>query len=463
MVEEIKKSCHKILNKLTMRCQRSTCKKEGDPITLMAGAVDGEPQTVVKEVRWLRRGGMRRPCIVSGGHSLSDKKRIMKIPSPPSRSITPTVQYSEKKQVSGIPSERFPGKRNYPQEARRSACEESRAILDLGFNFSSRCWYRCDLLKLHCDMTLAGNDEEKSFTVRPLVLVWGLLLWIMRGVLLSSSFVTHILTAAETSRRCAFKKRMLGLKTKARELAELCYVTVCWVCFGPDGEVVTWLENHASVRHIIGMFQGLGENTKRRQSFDFVRILLDRKRKLEGEIKARNFNKQFVGNLCGEELVDLNCKLESRSQAVYDRINLLQNHITVKDEKTIKVYKFSDLLSTQTVQTHHDEAQSAQSGRDGQIEQNLLMDSTSSFNGDLSGSQFLRIPDWLLGYGYSVNEIGTTETSDGDLVPKSLDEISVGWSDEDSDSFLNLEWKPMESHQTCQGGYTFYQQDIIHT
>ncbi|XP_038716634.1 agamous-like MADS-box protein AGL81 [Tripterygium wilfordii] len=304
-------------------------------------------------------------------------------------------------------------------------------------------------------------------------------------------------SGAETSRRRAFKKRMLVLKTKACELAELCPVTVCWVCFGPDGEVVTWPENQTTVRDIIGTFQGLGEDNKCKQSYDFLRVLRDKKRKFEGEIKGRNLNKQFVGNFSREELVDLRCKLESKSQAVYNRINSLQNQIREKKGKAIKVYKFSDLLSTQTVesaqpggdgqigqnplmgssnsfhgdlfssekvQSHHDVAQLTQSDHDGdgQIGQNPLMGSPNTYNGDLSDLQFLlldpevppldfmndstmqsneqKCEDWLSDYGYSGNEIGTTETNDDDLVPKNLDEISVGWTDdEDIDAFLNLD------------------------
>ncbi|XP_057489228.1 agamous-like MADS-box protein AGL53 [Actinidia eriantha] len=56
-------------------------------------------------------------------------------------------------------------------------------------------------------------------------------------------------------RKSTYKRRMIGIKKKAMELATLCGITVCIISFGPDGELETWPENSSDVRSAVDRYR----------------------------------------------------------------------------------------------------------------------------------------------------------------------------------------------------------------
>ncbi|KAF9670801.1 hypothetical protein SADUNF_Sadunf13G0106500 [Salix dunnii] len=49
----------------------------------------------------------------------------------------------------------------------------------------------------------------------------------------------------------SFSKRQPTLKKKVEELKTLCAVTICMVCFGPDGTVETYTENATRLTEVL--------------------------------------------------------------------------------------------------------------------------------------------------------------------------------------------------------------------
>ncbi|XP_011028550.1 PREDICTED: agamous-like MADS-box protein AGL17 [Populus euphratica] len=101
----------------------------------------------------------------------------------------------------------------------------------------------------------------------------------------------------------SFSKRKPTLKKKVEELETLCAVTICMVCFGPDGTVETYPENAAEVKREIGFYKGLHAMQKR--EFNLLGYLENVKGKLglkrqkvrrkKLEALAESFSNQIEG------------------------------------------------------------------------------------------------------------------------------------------------------------------------
>ncbi|XP_057462479.1 MADS-box transcription factor PHERES 2-like [Actinidia eriantha] len=57
------------------------------------------------------------------------------------------------------------------------------------------------------------------------------------------------------ARMVTYTKRKDCIMKKTMELATLCGIQACAVCFGPDGAVETWPENPNNVKAVIDLFR----------------------------------------------------------------------------------------------------------------------------------------------------------------------------------------------------------------
>ncbi|XP_031274545.1 agamous-like MADS-box protein AGL75 [Pistacia vera] len=157
-------------------------------------------------------------------------------------------------------------------------------------------------------------------------------------------------------------KRISTLKNKAAQLETLCDVKVCMVCFGHDGEVVTWPENKREVLHLINEVKAplsvraeqkakhncnlIGFLTRKKQKLN-NKVENKKERKIKREVKKIKASNQDIDNLFSsweaklrelsdeKELVCLFEFLESRLVSLRDKIRLLQ---TKNFEKAVQVY-----------------------------------------------------------------------------------------------------------------------------
>lgn len=123
--------------------------------------------------------------------------------------------------------------------------------------------------------------------------------------------------------RCSSKesKRKSTLKKKAGELATLCDVRVCMVCFGPDeSKVEAWPENKTEVLDVINMYyKGLNSGQKGKQ---------DNKAKqddlfgfLESK-KENNLDQEEPLNNKGKEPADINQENTYGNNKYWDEIKV---------------------------------------------------------------------------------------------------------------------------------------------
>uniref|UniRef100_A0A6N2LSV1 MADS-box domain-containing protein n=1 Tax=Salix viminalis TaxID=40686 RepID=A0A6N2LSV1_SALVM len=145
-------------------------------------------------------------------------------------------------------------------------------------------------------------------------------------------FMKKINEGDKITRAMSFSKRQPTLKKKAEELKTLCAVTICMVCFGPDGTVETYPENAEEVKKEIRFFKGLHAMQKR--EFNLLGYLENVKGKLElkrQKVRRRkiealtgSFSDQIEG-LSGGDLLCFIEILEKKLMGLREKINLLSN------------------------------------------------------------------------------------------------------------------------------------------
>ncbi|GFZ07033.1 hypothetical protein Acr_18g0012030 [Actinidia rufa] len=126
-------------------------------------------------------------------------------------------------------------------------------------------------------------------------------------------------------------KRKNCIKKKTMELATLCGIQACAVCFGPDGAVETWPENPNDVKAVIDLFR---ESVKNGRGRGIGGNLGERVKKVEeesGGAKKDELNKGLLGwnndwvsGLSAEQLMVFLEKLEVKIESVMDKIGFLK-------------------------------------------------------------------------------------------------------------------------------------------
>jgi hypothetical protein len=114
------------------------------------------------------------------------------------------------------------------------------------------------------------------------------------------------------SRRKTFMKRVPTLKQKAEELAELCGIPVCVVCFGPDGTVNVWPEDRTKAEAVIMKYKERSRDCMQNLNLSGMLETMDKKE------EKRPWH--FMDKLSLEELQDLMRNLDSKILTVEERI-----------------------------------------------------------------------------------------------------------------------------------------------
>ncbi|CAK7328881.1 unnamed protein product [Dovyalis caffra] len=146
------------------------------------------------------------------------------------------------------------------------------------------------------------------------------------------NFMKKINGGDKVTQAASFSKRKPTLKKKAVELKTLCAVTICMVCFGPDGSIETYPENAEEVRKEIGFYKGLHASQKR--EFNLLSYLEDGKRKLESkrekvrrknlEALTESLSNQIEG-LSGDALFFFIKTLEKQLPGLKEKIRMLSS------------------------------------------------------------------------------------------------------------------------------------------
>jgi hypothetical protein len=140
-------------------------------------------------------------------------------------------------------------------------------------------------------------------------------------------FMKKINEGNKETQAVSFSKRKPTLKKKVEELKTLCAVTICMVCFGPDGTVETYPENPAEVKKEIGFYKGLHAMQKR--EFNLLGYLENVKGKLglkrqkvkrkKLEALAESFSNQIEG-LSGDAFLHFIETLEKKLMGLRGKI-----------------------------------------------------------------------------------------------------------------------------------------------
>ncbi|KAL6959827.1 hypothetical protein U1Q18_039979 [Sarracenia purpurea var. burkii] len=129
-----------------------------------------------------------------------------------------------------------------------------------------------------------------------------------------------------------YKKRKQCVMKKTMELATLCGIKACTVCFGPNGVAETWPENQKEVRAVIEMYREYRGKDRRRKN-DVQESSSDEK--IIGAVKKHDLKKVLSGWsdnwLCGlsrECSTNFLRDLDSKLQILTARIEFLKvlNH-----------------------------------------------------------------------------------------------------------------------------------------
>ncbi|XP_010523638.1 PREDICTED: agamous-like MADS-box protein AGL103 [Tarenaya hassleriana] len=124
------------------------------------------------------------------------------------------------------------------------------------------------------------------------------------------------------AKETAFAKRVQTLKNKARELSVLCDISVCFICYGPDGQLYHWPENPGDVRTIATSYRALSEENRRKRTVDLNAFLASENSKTERPKKKRR--------LASEEPV---CDEASNQQHSREDLRVLLSRIDSKLEE----------------------------------------------------------------------------------------------------------------------------------
>ncbi|GFZ04087.1 hypothetical protein Acr_16g0007110 [Actinidia rufa] len=128
-----------------------------------------------------------------------------------------------------------------------------------------------------------------------------------------------------------YVKRKNCIKKKTMELATLCGIQACAVCFGPDGAVETWPENPNDVKVVIDLYRECVKNGRGR---GIVGNCGERVKKVEEESGGPKkdelkkgllgWNDDWLSGLSAEQLMVFLGKLEVKIESVMDKIGLLK-------------------------------------------------------------------------------------------------------------------------------------------
>lgn len=76
-----------------------------------------------------------------------------------------------------------------------------------------------------------------------------------------------------------YRKRKVGLKKKANELAILCDIPVLLVCYGPNGKIETWPNDDGAVKDIIRQYQSINQEIRDRYHVNLSSIAQSKRNK----------------------------------------------------------------------------------------------------------------------------------------------------------------------------------------
>lgn len=142
---------------------------------------------------------------------------------------------------------------------------------------------------------------------------------------------------SDASRHVTFTKRKKGLKKKVEELAILCGVEVCMICFGPQAgkpSSTPYSWGLPGVAHVINKYRSLSKEEQDKKKLDNTSLLEQQIKKLKTELKLKVEQNRNLENerayflwddrLNGygvDDLKQLADMVLDRTREVYDKIS----------------------------------------------------------------------------------------------------------------------------------------------
>ncbi|KAE8021264.1 hypothetical protein FH972_007171 [Carpinus fangiana] len=162
------------------------------------------------------------------------------------------------------------------------------------------------------------------------------------------------------SRRKTFMKRVPTLKKKAEELAELCGIPVCVVCFGPDGTVDVWPEDRTKAEAVIMKYMERSSDCMQKLYLSGMLETMDKKEKQQ---PWHFLDNQLMHKLSPEELQILMRNLDSKILTAEERIRFLKGksvqNLELGAEElsplSIELPEFNDLYGIKNSNMKHEE------------------------------------------------------------------------------------------------------------
>ncbi|KDP29520.1 hypothetical protein JCGZ_19233 [Jatropha curcas] len=155
-----------------------------------------------------------------------------------------------------------------------------------------------------------------------------------------ANFLKKVRDGNEKIKAASFLKRSPTLQKKAQEIQTLCDISVCLVCFGPDGSVNTFPEQESEVKAAILSYKGLEKN--QRQELTFLEFLEAKKKSLLKK-KAKVIRKKMVeviekysklvDGLYGKNLFEMVNFLEFKLMGFKEVLKSFDTTVKIGDEK----------------------------------------------------------------------------------------------------------------------------------
>ncbi|XP_050203963.1 agamous-like MADS-box protein AGL103 [Mercurialis annua] len=144
------------------------------------------------------------------------------------------------------------------------------------------------------------------------------------------NFMKKILDDDKATKTASFYKRKPTLMKKAEEIRTLCDVSVCVVCFAPNGSVDVWPEDEQCAKEVMWGYQRLQD--KERKETNVLDFLRHKKQKLEKKVQQVKLNTlvsalpEYIDGLSeSTQLMDFVNELEGKVKSLKERMEIIRS------------------------------------------------------------------------------------------------------------------------------------------